>query len=101
MGAGDDLFVGGFQRLRRYRIDLARGCKAATDIVDPFEQDDRLDARHAKYVAVHTCQRVWAGTVAQQTVAADAGIEHRPVLVRRHQAFRQPVRPATEGIGGG
>ena len=67
----------------------------------PSKQDDRLDAGHAQHVAVQPRQGAGAGAIAQQAVAADAGIDHRPFGMGGRQPFGQPVGPAAEGVVGG
>ena len=54
-----------------------------------------------EHIAVQPRQRAGAGAIAQQAVAADAGIDHRPFAFGGGQAFGQPVGPAAEGIAGG
>ena len=77
------------------------GVVGVADVVDAFEDDEVLHAALVEHVAVEAGERVGAGDVVQDAVAADAFVEHAEVggLLVGLQAACEDVGPAHVLVG--
>ena len=75
----------------------------AANVIDALEDEQIFCAALGDHIAIEARQRIGAGSIQQNLVAADGFIQHRQVAILwvGLQAPRQLIRPSLVGIDGG